>query len=73
MTPKAYTHLSIYECDLIAVFNSQRQSLQPIARVLNRDPGTLCRELKRNAPRIRTGDYLAHKAQARADGQACES
>ena len=69
MTPKTYTHLSIYECYLIAVFNSQEQSLQAIARILNRDPGTLCRELKRNAPRILTGYYLAHKAQARADGR----
>jgi IS30 family transposase len=40
MTPKAYTHLSIYKRDLITVFNSQGQSLRAIARVLNRDPGT---------------------------------
>lgn len=73
MRPKTYTHLSIYERELIAVFKSQGQSLRAIARTLHRDPGTLCRELKRNAPPIRTGYYLAHKAQARADGRACES
>jgi len=73
MRPKTYKHLSIYERDLIAVFKSQGQSLRAIARSLNRNPGTLCRELKRNAPPIRTGYYLAHKAQARADGRACAS
>jgi len=73
MILKTYKHLSIYERDLIAVFKSQGKSLRGIARALHRDPGTLCRELKRNAPPIRTGYYLAHKAQARADGRACES
>jgi len=65
--PTTYTHLSSHERDLVAVLRSRGQSLRQIARVLGRDPGTISRELRRNAPPIYTGYYLAHKAQQRAE------
>jgi len=71
--PKTYKHLSIEERDILAVLKSQGHSLRQIATVLNRSPSTLCRELKRNAPPVYTGYYLAHKAQARADKRKHET
>lgn len=65
--PKSYKHLNSHERDLLAVLKSKGQSLRAIAAVLGRSPSTLARELKRNAPPVYTGYYLAHKAQARAD------
>jgi len=65
--PTTYTHLSSHERDLVAVLRSRGQSLRQIARVLGRDPGTISRELRRNAPPVHTGYYLAHKAQQRAE------
>lgn len=52
---------------MIAVFRTEGQSLRAIARTLGRDPGTISRELKRNAPPIKTGYYLPHRAQQRAE------
>lgn len=65
--PRPYKHLDHHERDLLAVLRSQGQSLRRIAKTLGRDPGTLSRELRRNAPPVRTGYYLAHKAQKRSD------
>jgi IS30 family transposase len=71
--PKTYKHLSVEERDILAVLKSQGHSLRQIATVLNRSPSTLSRELKRNAPPVYTGYYLAHKAQKRADKRKHES
>jgi IS30 family transposase len=65
--PRTYKHLDHHERDLLAVLKSQGQSLRQIAKALKRDPGTLSRELRRNAPPVHTGYYLAHKAQKRSD------
>ena len=65
--PRTYKHLDNHERDLLAVLKGQGQSLRQIAKALKRDPGTLSRELRRNAPPVRTGYYLAHKAQNRSD------
>ena len=65
--PKPYQHLTNHERDLIAVLRSQGKSLRQIATTLGRDPGTVSRELRRNAPPVYTGYYLAHKAQQRAE------
>ena len=65
--PKPYQHLTHHERDLLAVLRSRGQPLRQIARVLGRDPGTLSRELRRNAPPVHTGYYLAHKAHARSE------
>lgn len=61
-----YTHLSQDERDLLAVLLGEGRSLRSIGKQMNRDPGTLSRELKRNAPPIHTGYYLPHKAHERA-------
>jgi IS30 family transposase len=68
-----YQHLSTEERDQIAILKHQGHSLRAIARVLGRDPATLSRELKRNAPPIRCGYYLPHKAQARAQARRQEA
>ena len=65
--PNTYTHLTHHERDLLAVLRSQGRSLRQIAKTLRRDPGSLSRELRRNAPPIHTGYYLAHKAQTRSE------
>ncbi len=65
--PRTYKHLDNHERDLLAVLKSQGQSLRQIAKALKRNPGTLSRELRRNAPPVHTGYYLAHKAQKRSD------
>lgn len=61
-----YTHLSQDERDIIAVLRGEGHTLRSIAKQMNRNPGTLSRELKRNAPPIHTGYYLPHKAHERA-------
>lgn len=65
-----YHHLTKDERDLVAVLCGEGRSLREIARRLGRDPGTISRELSRNAPPIHTGYYLPHKAQARAVARA---
>jgi len=65
MEPR-YKHLSIEERDQLAVLRSQGLSLRAMARKLDRDVSTLSRELKRNAPPVHAGYYLAHKADGRA-------
>lgn len=71
--PSKYKHLSAQERDLIAVLRSKGKSLRVIAGMLQRNPGTLSRELKRNAPPIYHGYYLPHKAQERAEKRNRES
>lgn len=64
--PKTYKHLNSEERDLIAVLKSKGYSLRAMAKKLQRDPGTLSRELRRNAPPVHQGYYLSHKAHDRA-------
>lgn len=63
--PRGYSHLGEEERDILAVMRGERKSLREIARILSRAPSSLSRELNRNAPPIRRGRYLPHKAQAR--------
>ena len=65
--PKAYKHLSAEERDILAVLKSEGHSIRQIAKVLNRSPSTVSRELKRNAPPVYKDYCLAHKAQQRGD------
>ena len=67
MKKKTYKHLSITERDLISILKAQNKSLRAIALEVNRDPATISRELKRNAPPVHTGYYLAHKAHQRSE------
>jgi len=71
--PNPYTHLTSHERDVLAVLRSNGHSLRQIAAVLRRAPSTLARELRRNAPPIHTGYYLAHKAQHRAETRNCRA
>src|SRR5512137_716669 len=63
----AYRQLSQAERDRLSVFKAEKRSIREIAGLLGRNPSTISRELKRNAPPIRVGRYLPHKAQRRAD------
>jgi IS30 family transposase len=65
MKPK-YKHLTIEERDQLAVLRGRGLSIREIAGRLKRSHSSLVRELKRNAPPIRTGYYLAHKANKRS-------
>ncbi|HPN56781.1 MAG TPA: helix-turn-helix domain-containing protein, partial [Candidatus Omnitrophota bacterium] len=71
--PKSYKHLTKHERDLLSVLRSKGHKIREIARALDRDPGTISRELKRNVPPVRTGYYLAHKAHDRATERAVVS
>lgn len=73
MPKQPYTHLCKEERDIIAILRGEGRSIRSIALELGRDPGTLSRELKRNAPSVHTGYYLPHKAHERAVTRNCES
>lgn len=60
-----YKHLSVEERDHLAVLKGKGYGIRDIARVLKRSPSSISRELKRNAPPINTGYYLAHRAHQR--------
>ena len=62
---KQYVQLSSEERDLIAVLHAQGQSVREIGDRLDRNPGTISRELQRNKSPV-YNVYLAHKAQQRA-------
>ena len=64
---KTYNHLSPEERDELAVLRGKGHSIRSIAKHLGRSHSSLVRELRRNAPPIRSDYYLAHKAQQRAD------
>ena len=66
MKTKHYAHLSITEREKISIFKAQGLSLRDIGKALNRDPATILRELRRNAPPVHQGYYLGHKAHERA-------
>jgi IS30 family transposase len=61
-----YKHLNTDERDKLAVLRSNGQSIRAIAKALGRSHSSLVRELKRNAPPVRSGYYLAHRAHGRA-------
>jgi len=71
--PKPYKHLTNHERDLLSVLKSKGQSVREIAGALQRSPATISRELKRNAPPVYTGYYLAHKAHERSVNRAVAS
>jgi IS30 family transposase len=61
-----YQHLSQEEREKLAILKARGVSLREIAKSLGRSHTSLSRELHRNAPPIRSGYYLPHKAQARS-------
>jgi len=63
---KSYKQLSLDERGEIAVLRAEGRGPSDIGRLLGRDRKTIERELIRNAPPVRQGYYLAHKANDRA-------
>ncbi len=63
---KRYKQLGTKERDLIAIMKAEGKSMREIGEKLGRSHATIVRELKRNAPPVRTGYYLPHKADERA-------
>jgi IS30 family transposase len=66
MKKSSYSHLTVEERDQISVLKAEGLSLRSIARELGRNHTTISRELKRNAPPVRKGRYLSHKAHERS-------
>ena len=66
MNTQSYNQLSQDERDCIAVLKAKGQSVSDIARTLNRDKGTISRELRRNKSPV-YDVYLPYKAQARSE------
>jgi IS30 family transposase len=64
---KKYTHLSPEEREEIAIGLENGLKQSEIAKLLNRSPSTISREIKRNNPSIRTVKYRANRAQSKAD------
>ena len=62
---RKFAHLSLDDRAVISVMKAQGHTQKEIAKRLKTTPSTICRELSRNAPSIRTGYYLAHKAHER--------
>ncbi len=60
-----YKHLSSEERDKIAVLRAQGNSLNNIAKMINRNKSTISRDLKRNNS-LTYDIYLPHKANQRA-------
>jgi transposase, IS30 family len=66
MKKSSYSHLTVEERDKISVLKAEGQSLRRIAHELGRHHTTIARELDRNAPPVRKGRYLSHKAHERS-------
>ena len=64
--PKTYVHLTETERELIASMRLEGKSPSEIARVLDRDKGTISRELRRNAS-TEYSRYTPCRAQKRSD------
>lgn len=63
---KKHKHLSLEEREIIGIMLAQDKSYREIGKALSRHHTTIGREIENNAPPVRKGYYLAHKAQKRA-------
>ncbi len=72
MHKQTYKHLSSEERDHIAVLRAQGFKASEIARLINRDKGTISREIRRNKSPV-YDCYLPHKADERAKERKCKS
>lgn len=63
---KKYRHLSLEERETLSILRAEGRGPSEIGKLLGRDRKTISRELMRNAPPVRQGYYLPHKANARA-------
>jgi transposase, IS30 family len=66
MKKSSYSHLTVEERDQISVLKAEGLSFRSIASELGRHHTTISRELDRNAPPVRKGRYLSHKAHERS-------
>lgn len=74
---KKYNHLNLFEREKIFIWNEAKVSIQEIGKRLNRNPGTISRELKRNKTGIGKNSreyllfqYVACRAQKKAEKRA---
>jgi IS30 family transposase len=68
LTPLAGRYLSFLEREEIALLRIQGAGVRAIARTIGRDPGTVSRELRRNAvTRVGNSGYRASVAQWKAE------
>lgn len=61
-----YNQLNLEDREKIAILRAEGKSARQIGKEIGRPHSTIVRELKRNSPPIRQGQYLPHKAQERA-------
>jgi len=64
---KVYKHLQSHERDEIAYLMAEGYSKKGIAKMLNRHPATVSREIRRNGSQIRETIYRSNRAQLRSD------
>jgi IS30 family transposase len=65
--------LSIGEREIIGLMLAQDKSCREIGKAIGRHHTTISREIQINAPPVRKGYYLAHKAQERATERRIET
>jgi IS30 family transposase len=73
MEKKKYTQLSLTEREKVSILKAQNKSIRQIAEELGRDPSTISRELRRNAPAVHKGYYLGHKAHERVKNRQSQA
>lgn len=62
---RRYSHLNLDDRAVISIMKERGKTQKETARKLRISPSTISRELHRNTPPIRSGYYLAHKADER--------
>ena len=70
---KKYSHLSFEEREEIAIGLENGIKQYKIAELLNRNPSTISREIKRNISTIKNIGYRANRAQPKADKRKIQS
>ena len=70
---RKHNHLSLEERELIGIMLAQDESYREIGKALGRHHTTISREILTNAPPVRKGYYLAHKAHRRATERRIET
>lgn len=71
---KQYKHLSLLERERVAILKAEGLSMRAIGRALDRDHGTISRELKRNKWELMPGYYpsVANSFASERKSKACE-
>lgn len=71
---KQYKHLTLLERERVAILKAEGLSIRAIARTLDRDHGTISRELRRNDWEVHPGYYpcIANSLAGERKSKACE-